>query len=110
MSEHDGSTCHLCQHAVEHGWYGMSRGSHCRDCGRTWTSMRQAHCSTAGCHRHFSSPSTFDFHFGKAGEHRDPVQKNREFRQDPEGIWYKAQSNEARWYEVPGAGPETEEG
>lgn len=40
-----------------------------------------------GCHRHFSSPSVFDAHFGRAGEHRDPQRKNRTYRQRDDGTW-----------------------
>lgn len=97
MSEHDQSTCVPCGHASEHGWFGLKSGTHCRQCHRTWTGAKQAHCVT--CCRHFSSPSTFDFHFGKEGEHRDPMQKNREFRQADDGTWFKAQSSEERWYQ-----------
>lgn len=32
----------------------------CRDCGREWTELGDAHC--AACHRHFSSDSAFDAH------------------------------------------------
>jgi hypothetical protein len=32
----------------------------CRDCGRRWTALQEAHC--AACCRHFSSDSAFDLH------------------------------------------------
>jgi hypothetical protein len=31
------------------------------NCGRTWTGLSQAHCSS-GCHEHFSSVTGFDRH------------------------------------------------
>lgn len=37
---------------------------HCRDCHRTWTRHREAHCAT--CCAHFSSDSAFDAHLAPA--------------------------------------------
>lgn len=54
-------TCGPCEYAAKENWWGPDhRGTHCRDCHRSWRGTAQAHC--AGCHEHFSSTSTFDLH------------------------------------------------
>lgn len=53
-----GPVCGPCGHNRKFGWNGG--GSHCRDCHRSWTSKREAHCAT--CHNHFSNPGNFDIH------------------------------------------------
>jgi hypothetical protein len=48
--------CERCTRITSSGYRG------CLDCGREWTASREAHC--ASCHRHFSSDSAFDMHWG----------------------------------------------
>lgn len=50
--------CATCQHNRDRGWWGLQRGTHCRECHRTWTAG--AHCYA--CHLHFSSGTGFDLH------------------------------------------------
>lgn len=49
----------------------------CRECGRQWTALEEAHC--VACHRHFSSDSAFDRH--QRIDHR-PCGKRPENRGD----------------------------
>lgn len=74
---HDRSACVICIHATEHGWYGNTvpgRGTHCRDCGATWTGTIAAH--TVCCHITFGGNSTADkYHDGFAARNnRCPVE------------------------------------
>lgn len=59
--------CTTCNYANEHGWWGDSRITHCRDCHRTWSSLRQAHCRGRNhqgrrCCEHFASATGSDYH------------------------------------------------
>ena len=64
------SACLVCAFATKHGHWPM-KGTHCRDCHRSWTSHAQAHC--VRCHEQFASNGTAERHWGRGGEHRDPV-------------------------------------
>lgn len=56
--------CDICAYAAEHGsWPPSHRGTHCHDCHRSWTSLKEAHCTV--CHEHFSTD-------GHAQSHRGP--------------------------------------
>lgn len=57
--------CPVCEHNRLHGWTGLRKGSHCRDCHRTWTGLREAHCTL--CCAHFTTPANFDRHLTRAG-------------------------------------------
>lgn len=53
--------CGVCAYADEHGWWGPGhRGTHCRVCHRSWTSLTSSHCTV--CHRHFGSDVAADAH------------------------------------------------
>lgn len=53
--------CETCAYAEDHGWWGPDhRGTHCQDCHRSWTGMRESHC--VECHLHFSTDSIGDKH------------------------------------------------
>jgi hypothetical protein len=55
-------TCSICEYAAEHAaWPPDHQGTHCRDCHRSWTSKREAHCVT--CHEHFGSNNAADQHW-----------------------------------------------
>lgn len=46
-------------------------GTTCKDCGRTWTALKECHCSL--CHRQFASVRWFDAHMrGPDGKHGRP--------------------------------------
>lgn len=70
----DGATeCGPCTHAREHGWWGPTLGSavtHCRDCHRSWRSLREGHCAT--CCRHFADTAAHAAHL-RDGECCDPA-------------------------------------
>jgi hypothetical protein len=54
-------TCVPCSNAEIRGWWGPDhKGTHCRDCHRSWTGTTQVHC--VGCHEHFTSARAFDAH------------------------------------------------
>ena len=58
-----GGECAPCAHATEHGWWGPTLGkarTHCRDCHRSWRSLREGHC--AACCRHFADPEAHAVH------------------------------------------------
>lgn len=81
-------TCTVCEETDRVGWLTQS-GSHCRDCHRSWTSKKQAHCPT--CCAHFSTPNLFDAHLLARGC-QDPATVTRKdgtprFRQDEAGMW-----------------------
>jgi NAD-dependent SIR2 family protein deacetylase len=42
----------------------------CRDCGRQWESLTQAHCTR--CHLQFSGPTAFDEHLTDTGRGQPP--------------------------------------
>lgn len=48
-------------------------GAHCPNCGRTWTALRECHCTI--CHRHFATVRWFDDHRKGMGRHEclDPA-------------------------------------
>lgn len=56
--------CEICAHADEAGSWPQEllndRGTHCRDCHRSWWSKVEAHC--ARCHLHFTSNAAADLH------------------------------------------------
>ncbi|HEY7822149.1 MAG TPA: hypothetical protein VIG24_04925 [Acidimicrobiia bacterium] len=55
------SDCATCIHADKFGeWPTTHKGTHCRDCHRSWTSLKEAHCRV--CHQHFSADSVADSH------------------------------------------------
>jgi hypothetical protein len=60
----DSTTCAVCAHAGEHGYWGdtiPANFTHCRDCHVTFpASNRWGHCS--GCHQTFSGAESFDLH------------------------------------------------
>lgn len=59
-------TCPVCTHADEHGWWGPDhRGTHCRDCHRSWTGLKEAHCTV--CCAHFSTDNHAESHRGVRG-------------------------------------------
>lgn len=52
-------SCPACAYAEAEGhWPDV--GTHCSDCHRTWTGMKEAHCPR--CHLHFASDSTAEIH------------------------------------------------
>lgn len=54
-------SCEMCLHAIEHGWWGNDRVTHCRLCHVTWgRATRTMHCVT--CHETFSTPANCDKH------------------------------------------------
>jgi hypothetical protein len=54
-------TCELCLHAQEHGWWGDSKLTHCKNCGATWNmDSKVMHC--VSCHETFSTPNNCDKH------------------------------------------------
>lgn len=56
---HDRANCVLCIHDQELGWWGPGfKGTHCRDCGATWTGVAAAH--TVCCHVTFGGNTTAD--------------------------------------------------
>lgn len=62
--------CLTCAYADEHGsWPPDHRGTHCRDCHRSWTSKREAHC--ARCCGHFTSDTLAERHWCD-GRSREP--------------------------------------
>lgn len=64
-------TCPVCAFADEHGWWGPGhRGTHCRDCHRSWTALKEAHCTA--CHEHFSTDAHAQSHRGPNGSCRHP--------------------------------------
>lgn len=58
--------CPLCAYAKEHGsWPTSHRGTHCHDCHRSWTGLREAHCTV--CCAHFSTDAHAESHRGPRG-------------------------------------------
>jgi hypothetical protein len=60
--------CEPCKHAVLEGWWGPLPGgcrTHCSTCHRSWSSLREAHCTL--CCRHFVSHKVADRHWGPDG-------------------------------------------
>ncbi len=55
------SHCGVCVYASEHGsWPTDHRGTHCKDCHRSWVGKAESHCTV--CHRHFGSEAAGDAH------------------------------------------------
>lgn len=53
--------CEPCEHADREGWWGPGhRGTHCRNCHRSWTGYAEAHC--VECCLHFSTDRVADAH------------------------------------------------
>lgn len=87
MTAHDGTNakpCKWCAYANEHGWWGESGMTHCRDCHATWSGTRLAHC--AACHRTFGGVSGFDDH-RKDGQCIDPGTLKRPQHLVPHPKW-----------------------
>lgn len=60
------SECKVCAYAAIHAcWPKDHRGTHCRDCHRSWTGLKEAHCVT--CHEHFSTDAHAESHRGSRG-------------------------------------------
>lgn len=87
-------TCDPCAHADAHGWWGPDHaGTHCRDCHRSWTAPKQAHC--ARCHEQFNSERVFDTHLSHCGgalaalrrENGNPVFDVRDHGKGP--VWVR---------------------
>lgn len=63
--------CEICVYANEHGsWPTDHRGTHCRECHRSWSGKREVHC--AACCLHFSADSVADKHYVR-GQCLDPI-------------------------------------
>ncbi len=73
------SACPICTFARVHGsWPPSHRGTHCRDCHRSWTAKRAVHCAfrdKAGlrCCAHFASISAANLHWGSGKGNRAPA-------------------------------------
>lgn len=60
--------CDICAYADVHGsWPKSLRGTHCRDCHRSWSGFRESHCAAVRpdgsvCCLHFSADSVAEKH------------------------------------------------
>jgi hypothetical protein len=70
----------------------------CSGCDRQWTSLREAHCTIAGCHRQFASTRAFDVHLGRLPQSgpqtcRDPklvtTRDGRPRLIERDGVWHE---------------------
>lgn len=100
-------SCEVCRHDLEHGWFGLKSGTHCRGCHRTWTGLKEAHCTA--CHELFGSVSTSDLH--DPGMVCKPPGNLRRIdgtpalrpRQRASGIVWVSNSDTADWFEAANA-------
>jgi hypothetical protein len=87
----DPERCDVCAHIATHGWTGLGRGTHCRNCHAVFGGQ-QAHCAL--CHRTFSTNGV------AARAHSTTREADGELRRrclDPAGIAYFAQPEPNRW-------------
>lgn len=71
---HNQTECELCTSARETGGWGpkLRDGTHCADCGMTWTAKRDGHCTR--CHRQFGSDEwVWNIHLRLDGPCLDPT-------------------------------------
>jgi len=86
--------CAVCSYADEHGWWGPGhKGTHCRDCHRSWTGTAKAHCTL--CHETFSTNGVADLHWLR-GVHHEPCTV-KALRQGDDGTWHTAGERPAHW-------------
>lgn len=107
MAREYDTTCSICRHAAENGWFGLNKETHCIQCHSTWGGTRTIHC--VQCHRTFSSPSALDLHQPRDGICVDPetattaggIHRFGEPRINEQGvaIWSGATRTD-RWYET----------
>jgi hypothetical protein len=96
-TDHLTADCDICTYARLHaGWPPQHRGTHCRDCHRSWTGLARAHCVV--CHATFSTNGTADLHWSSSGydaNHLDPASVTNRHGEpllvlDEKGIWHRA--------------------
>lgn len=70
--------CSICTYAKANGWWGpeLRSGTHCRDCHRSWTGLKEIHCVL--CCKHFSTPENLDKHKTSAGKCKDPARLKKQ--------------------------------
>lgn len=72
----------------------------CGGCPATWTALGAAHCAAIGCHRTFSSVSSFDKH--RAGhECRPPQDVGLELNKRGMWAWPSDESGDSRFNRLP---------
>lgn len=59
----------------------------CGGCSNRWTGNQRAHCAAAGCHRTFSSITSFDRHRSRRGEHGSCLHPESVGLVERGGVW-----------------------
>lgn len=80
--------CTVCDHARIHGWDGLKHGTHCRGCHRTWTGLKELHCTR--CHQHFASEAGADAHQPRGIRCRKPPSERFQIEMRRSGpVWVR---------------------